>query len=135
MPRSRRLVATLVAVCLSFSGFIQPAQAAGRLISTEEVAASEGVRSAHDGRARLLALLDRDEVAAQLAERGVSVEQARARVRALSDAEAAQLAAEIDQAPAGASELIGTVILVFVLLLFCDILGFTNLFPFIKPAQ
>jgi len=45
------------------------------------------------------------------------------------------LAAEIDQAPAGASELIGTLALVFVVLLFTDILGYTHIFPFVKPIR
>ena len=70
-----------------------------------------------------------------LVEHGVSVDQARLRVGALTDAEVARLAAEIDKAPAGASELIGTVILVFVLLVFTDILGYTRIFPFIKSNR
>ncbi|HET7795855.1 MAG TPA: PA2779 family protein [Rhizobacter sp.] len=134
MSRSRRLIAFLVAVGLSFSGFVPSAQAAG-LISTEQVAASVGLHGAADERAHLLAVLERDDVAALLAERGVSIEQARSRVQALTDAEAVRLAAEIDQAPAGASELVGTVILVFVILLFTDILGFTRIFPFVTKAE
>lgn len=134
MTRTRRFIATFVAACIGFGGLAQSAQAGG-LIGAEQVAASEGLRSAADHRARLLATLERDDVAAALVARGVSVEQARLRVAALSDAEAAQLAAEIDKAPAGASELVGTVALVFVLLIFTDILGYTRIFPFIKSNR
>ncbi len=134
MTRTRRCVATFVAACISFAGFAQTAQAGG-LISAEQVAASEGLRSTAELRARLLAALERADVAALLVEHGVSLEQARLRVAALTDAEAARLAGEIDTAPAGASELVGTLMLVFVLLVFSDILGYTRIFPFIKPIR
>jgi hypothetical protein len=119
---------------VAFAGLPQTAQAAG-LISAEQVAASEGLRTAADARAHLFSMLERADVSAALVERGVSAEQARERVAALTDAEVAHVALEIDKAPAGASELIGTLVLVFVLLVFTDILGYTHIFPFIKPAQ
>ena len=134
MSRPQRFIATLLASCISFAGFAQTAQAGG-LITTEQVAATEGLRTAADHRAHLLATLERADVSAALLERGVSLDQARARVAALTNAEAAQVAAEIDKAPAGASELIGTLALVFVLLLFTDIMGFTHIFPFIRPVR
>ncbi len=134
MTRTRRCIASFVAACIGLGGLAQTAQAGG-LISAEQVATSEGLRSAADHRAQLLATLERADVAAVLVARGVSVDQARLRVGALTDAEAAQLAAEIDKAPAGASELIGTLILVFVLLIFTDIFGYTRIFPFIKSNR
>ena len=134
MARTRRLIALFVAACVSFAGFAQSANAGG-LISAQQVAASVGLRTAADQRARVLATLERADVSAALAERGVSVDEAKARVAALTDAEATQLAAEIDKAPAGASELIGTVVIVVVILLFTDILGYTHIFPFIHPAH
>lgn len=134
MSRTRRCIATFVAACIGFVGFAQTAQAGG-LISAEQVAAVEGLRTAADHRARVLAALERADVAAVLVEHGVSLDQARLRVAALTDAEATRLSAEIDKAPAGASELIGTLILVFVVLVFSDILGYTRIFPFIKPIR
>lgn len=135
MTRRTRFMATVVAVCISYAGLAQTAQAV-ELISAEQVAQGQAqVAAVGDERTRLLQVLDRADVAASLVARGVSVEQARARVAALSDAEAAQLMAQIDSAPAGASELIGTLILVFVLLVFSDLLGFTRIFPFLRPAR
>ncbi len=132
MTKTRRIVAALVATCI---GFVQAAQAGG-LITTEQVAASQGLRTAAEERALVMATLERADVSAALVERGVSLAQARARVAAMTDAEAARLAAEIDKSPAGgASELIGTLALVFVVLLFTDILGYTHIFPFIHPAR
>ena len=134
MARTRRLIAFFVAACVSFAGLVQSAGATG-LISAEQVAASVGLRTAADRRAQVLVTLERADVSAALAERGVSLDEAKARVAALTDAEATQLATEIDKAPAGASELIGTVVIVLVILLFTDILGYTHIFPFIHPAR
>jgi len=63
------------------------------------------------------------------------VEEAKARVESLTDQEAAEIAAQIDQMPAGGSALgtlVGAAILVFLVLLVTDILGYTDIFPFIK---
>ena len=53
---------------------------------------------------------------------------------ALSDAEAIDLAARIDQAPAG-GDILGTLTFLFVLLLVTDILGFTKIFPFTRAIR
>ncbi len=86
-------------------------------------------------RDRIAAVLEREEVRAQLAARGVSREQAQARVAALSDAEAAELAARIDEVPAGGVGIIGAALIVFLVLLLTDILGYTKIFPFTRPAR
>lgn len=133
MTNSRRLLALCVALSL---GVVQSVQAV-ELISAEQVVQREKQAvPAGDVRAQLQSAFERSDVVAALAERGVSVAQARERVAALTDAEAAWLLREIDAAPAGASgEVIGTLILVFVVLVFSDILGFTHIFPFLRPAR
>ncbi len=126
---TRRFLALCLASCL---GVVQSAQAI-ELIGAEAVVRAT---AQPDARERLQRTLDRADVAAALAERGVAVDEARARVAALTEAEAAWLQAEIDRAPAGASgEVIGTLVLVFVVLVFSDILGFTRIFPFLRPAR
>jgi hypothetical protein len=133
MTKPRRLLALGVAFSL---GAVHTAQAV-ELISAEQVVQrAQAVASTGDARVRLRVVLERNDVVAALAERGVSADQARERVAALTDAEAASLLAEIDKAPAGASgELIGTIILVLFILVFSDILGFTHIFPFLRPAR
>ncbi len=133
MTRPRRLLAATLAASIGFAGFLQPVHAT--LIGTEAVAAAEGVRSDAQARAHLLATLERSDVAAALAERGVSLDQARERVAALTDAEAAHVAEQIDSAPAGASDVLGTIVFIFVLLLITDILGFTKIFPFTRSVR
>jgi hypothetical protein len=115
----KRLIVLLVAICFT-------ATSQGAMIATP------GER---DG---LLRILDRAEVQAQLQAFGLSVEQAKSRVAALSDAEAAQLAAQIESLPAGgdaAGALIGALLIVFLVLLITDILGLTKIFPFTKPIK
>ena len=131
--RGTRWVAAVLAVALSHAGLLQSVQAAP-LIGTADVAAAQDTAPA-DARARLQTTLARADVVQALQERGVSVEQARERVAALSDAEAAHVADQIDQAPAGASDPLGVIVFIFVLLLITDILGFTKIFPFTRSVH
>ena len=114
----KRMIVLLTAIC-----FTATSQAA--MIATP---------TQHDA---LLRILERADVQQQLEARGVSVEQAKARVAALSDAEAAQLAAQIESLPAGGDggALIGALLIVFLVLLLTDILGLTKVFPFTKPIK
>jgi hypothetical protein len=86
-------------------------------------------------RERILSVLDRAEVRAQLAARGVSPSDVKARVAALTDEEAAELASRMDELPAGGIGILGAIVLVFLVLLLTDILGFTKVFPFTKPIN
>ncbi|MCI3953327.1 MAG: hypothetical protein K0R53_2827, partial [Burkholderiales bacterium] len=66
---------------------------------------------------------------------GVDPAAARARVDALTDDEAAQLAGHIDQLPAGADSFWGVLLAIFVILLITDILGLTKIFPFTRSMR
>jgi len=132
MNNSTRWTTRLIAVGLSFAGFMQGAQAT--LVGTEQVAASQGVYSASAQREQVNATLARADVAAGLAERGVSVEQARARVAALTDDEVAHVAQTLDTAPAG-GDVLGVIVTIFVVLLITDILGFTKVYPFTRSIR
>jgi hypothetical protein len=133
----KRWVAALVAVSVSYAGAFQSAQAA--LVGTAQVAAEQGVVSidaqAMQQRAHVLSFLDRPDVVAGLQERGVTADQARERVAALTDAEVSQLAHTLDTAPAGASSVLGVIVFIFVLLLITDILGLTKIFPFTRSVR
>jgi hypothetical protein len=130
MTRTRRAITWIVAANLAMVSML-PAAHAG-MVGTEAVAAVTAPASV--GHARLAAALDRADVAQALADRGVSREAARERVAALTDSEAAQLAAQIDSAPAG-GDVLGVIVGLFVLLLITDILGFTKIFPFTRSIR
>ena len=85
-------------------------------------------------RERVNQWLERADLQARLQLYGVDPAQVRARVAALSDDEVAQLAATMDSLPAG-GEIIGALVLIFIILLITDILGFTKVFPFTKPIR
>ena len=97
---ARRLTAALVAASLFLGSGANAARAA--LIGAEQVAAAEAARKQSNFRARLLGALERSDVAAALVARGVDPVQARLRVMALTDSEAAELSRRIDAAPAAA---------------------------------
>lgn len=108
-----------------------PLTASAQMVETEAVVDHA---MAEQGRARIMALVNRDDVRAQLEARGVTTEQAQARVDALTDDEALQIAGKLDQLPAG-GDIIGTVVFVFLVLLVTDILGFTKIFPFTRSVR
>jgi hypothetical protein len=137
MTPVRRFLAVAVASSLTFVSLLQPAHAA--LIGTAELAGTAHVAGAATERAaaheQLRSALERADVTAALQARGVDLDAARARVAALSDAEAAYLAQQIDSAPAGGDSLLGVLVFIFVLLLVTDILGLTKVFPFTKSVR
>jgi hypothetical protein len=119
---------------MCFAGL--PIRAAhAELIATDRIDATE---HAHSARAFLRSLIDRSDVRAALESKGVTAEQAKGRVAALSDDEAEQLAAKFDSLPAGGGgfeAVLWVAFLVFVILLITDILGYTKVFPFTRPAK
>ena len=89
----------------------------------------------HQARQQVKQILDREEIQKALRAQGVSAEEAKARVDALSDAEAVRLVEKLKQLPAGGGALgtvIGAALVVFIVLLITDILGYTDVFPFVK---
>jgi len=130
MEKLRRSVAYLVMLSIVGIGLPVPVQAG--MISTDRAAAT----AAH---ARIVHMLDRADVHAKLEELGVKPAEVKARVAALTDSEAAQLAHSIDNLPAGADggvgAIVGAIVLVFLVLLITDLLGLTKVFPFTKPIR
>jgi hypothetical protein len=124
----RTLVGVLLAA-FTFVGYTQTVQAA--IIGTEQIHAANTAGQHH---ARIGAALERPEVIAHLERMGVSKADAQARVAALSDDEAATLASQIDSLPAG-GDIVGALVLIFVVLLVTDILGLTKVFPFTRSRR
>jgi hypothetical protein len=128
--RMKRAFVYAALVSTTFAGFAQSAQAA--LIGTEQVHSATAASAATEqNRARIAAALDRPDVMKQLESMGVNKDDAQARVAALSDAEAAQLAGRIDSLPAG-GDVVGALVFIFVLLLVTDLLGLTKVYPFTR---
>ncbi|WP_265949171.1 PA2779 family protein [Dechloromonas sp. A34] len=135
MKTLQRLLAILLSLSLVNAMMFQTAYAG--MISTEEVARLASVDQAASGHVRLTAALARADVRAEMARLGVDPALAVERVAALTDEEAANLADRIDSAPAGADGggIIGALVLIFLVLLFTDIMGWTKIFPFTRSIR
>ena len=126
MTALKRVVSSILIVCTLGTGIPLPATAA--IIATDQVIAGAE-------RNRVKSFLDRAEVQERLQALGVDRAAARARVDALSDQEIATLADQLDRLPAGGTDVLGVALIVFLVLLITDILGYTKIFPFTRPAQ
>lgn len=130
----RRLVcALMVASLLVWSAPPQAVWAAW--VETESVLNRSAADSA---RARLEIFLARQDVQAALQTHGIDPREAYSRAASLSDAEILRVADRIPEMPAGGSALgviIGAGLVVFIVLLVTDILGFTHVFPFVTHRR
>jgi hypothetical protein len=127
-------VAYVVAVGMLTLSLHAPAAHAG-LAGTESVLTATQTQQDRD---RIGALLARDDVKAQLVAYGVQPEVVQARVDSLTDQEVHSLAGKLDELPAGGDGLgtvLGIALIVFLVLLFTDIMGWTSVFPFTKKGS
>ena len=141
MPAFRKicrfLALPVALVILTVSLPWQAARAA--LVPTDTVI--DAMTAAKD-RQTVLNFLTREDVGKQFESLGVSADEAKARVAAMSDDELHKMAGRIDQLPAGQDGLglaILILVLLFVVLVITDLAGVTDVFPFIhsqnKPAR
>jgi len=108
---------------------------AAEMIGTDRVVQTTQVDGA---RATIDEFLARDDIRAEFERQGVDPAEADKRIAALSDAEAVHLARTIESDPAGASALgviVGAGILIFLVLLVTDLLGFTSVFGFTRKGS
>ena len=131
MPQLRRRVALALALVLfALTGPVDAARAA--LVTTEQAIAGQVAAGDRD---RVAAFLARDDVRAQMVALGVDPAEAAQRVAGLSDAEVQRIAGQLDRLPAGQSAIgavVGAVVIIFLVLLVTDLLGLTDVFPFVR---
>jgi hypothetical protein len=111
---SRLFAASLLGVALGCGS------AYAEIVGTDEAAASMEPAAPDADREKLRAFMERPEVAKQLQKMGVSPEEAKARVGAMSDAEVRLVAGKLDLLPAGGrisnTELVIIILLAVILL-------------------
>lgn len=94
--------------------------------------------NAQDARDHLKTLISRNDIKNAMISQGIDPDEAKARVDSLSDSEVIEVADKIEQLPAGAGPfgaIIGAALIVFLVLLLTDILGYTDVFPFVKSQK
>ncbi len=129
----RFLALPMAALMFAVSMPLGAVQAA--LVSTDQVIETSEVEA---DRMRIASLMMREDVQRQLRAQGVDPDEALTRIAALSDAEVRRIADRIDAMPAGQDVLgtiVGVLIVVFIILLITDLMGVTDIFPFIDGAQ
>ena len=130
MPPSRapRQYIGLFTLTIFLLALLQPPAAQAGMIGTQVIVQQQ---QAETQRERLQVLLERSEIRKQLVQWGVDPAAAQERVAQLSDGEVAELADQLDELPAGAG-LVNALVFVFLVLLVTDILGLTDIFPFVR---
>ena len=132
LSRFFQKTALLLIMLMSFHTIVAPI-AGAVLIETATIVSAEEVDAS---RTRLAALLAREDIGAALQDHGVTAQEAMLRVNSLTDQEVMKLAQNIDSLPAaadfGIGGLVGALVFIFLVLLFTDLLGLTDVYPFVN---
>jgi hypothetical protein len=112
------------------SGPYQSAMAA--MIGTESVIYTDRAQNARE---YLKSLLAREDVRNALVSQGIDSREAKDRIDSMTDEEATLVADQLQELPAGGNfftTLLIVALIIFLVLLFTDITGYTDIFPFVK---
>lgn len=127
----KKLVATAMAVLMVMS--VAPiGLAQAKMVTTDQV-----LEHADPGsdRERVESFILREDVQRQLVLQGINPEEAASRVASLSNGEIQQIAGRLDELPAGeggVGAVVGAILIIFLVLLITDLMGLTDVFPFVK---
>ncbi len=130
MNGSKRVVAIAMAMLMAMTS-MPIGVAKAEMVTTDQVI--EQVDPPED-RSRAMDFMLREDVQQQLTILGVDPEEAARRVASLSDEEIQQIAGRLDELPAGegVGAIVTVMLIIFLVLLVTDLLGYTDIFPFVK---
>lgn len=126
--RSSKLLIKFLLVCFIWVSFQQTVLAG--IVTTEDLVDEQLVLSEKQ---RLMQLFGSEKVQEQLIAMGVSPSDAKQRLENMTDAEILEFSAKMDEMNAG-SGVVGALVFVFLVLLVTDLLGYTDVFPFVKKT-
>ena len=129
MKSIQKYISILLSITLMSMSFTS-AQAA--MISNDQVINHLQHNSATT---ELLQTINRADVKEQLLNMGVKAADIESRVKLMTHEEIAQLNQQINELPAGGSSLLGVVLIIFIVFVITDVIGATDIFPFIKPVN
>ena len=135
LRKLRAALATIMAVVMLVASMpLGAAQAA--LVGTGQIVEKSAIDA---DRAHIAAFLSREDIRRQMQAMDVNADEAARRVAMMSDAEVRDVAARIGKLPAGqatvAGEVLGVLLVIFIIFVVTDLLGATDIFPFIKPLK
>ena len=109
---------------------MMPVQAA--MIGTDQIINQTNSNQTQE---KLQQFLDREATQKHLHAWGVSPDWVKERVNNLTDMELARINQEIDNLNAGGESILGILLLIFIVFVITDVIGATNIFPFIHPIN
>ena len=124
----RRPIAVLLSLLLALMPLL-PAQAA--MIGNEQIINQSQSQQTRDS---LQQLFEQDTARQQLQAWGVNPEQIQDRIDNLTDSELARINQQVDTLDAGGNVL-GILLVIFIVFVITDVIGATDIFPFIHPVN
>lgn len=129
MKIMRLTMSWLLSIMLALSP-VMSAQAA--MVDNDALLAETPAQHTRDS---LQQLFMQEQVRAQLQALGVSPEWASERARTLTDADLARINNGTGQLEAGSDSVLGILLTIFIIFVITDIIGATDIFPFIHPVR
>ena len=127
----KKLVATAMAVLMVMS-VVPIGLTQAKMVTTDQVL--EHAAPGSDQK-RVESFILREDVQRQFVLLGINPEEATSRVASLSNGEIQQIAGRLDELPAGeggVGAVVGAILIIFLVLLITDLMGLTDVFPFVK---
>jgi len=124
----RRSTAIFLSILLALMPLL-PAQAA--MIGNDQIV-NQGL--SHQTRDGLQQLFEQKTAQQQLQAWGVNPDQIKSRIESLTDAELARINQQVNDLQAG-GDVLGILLVIFLVFVITDIIGATDVFPFINPAR
>lgn len=127
--RMNKILKSALCGTMAASMLVSQTAWAGYVPSTQVLTTQQTEQS----RAEVMSLLDRADVQAELEKQGVSPEEAKARLAMLPPGQIDELKTQLDTMPAGegvVGVVVGALLIVFLILLFTDLLGETDAYDF-----
>lgn len=89
---------------------------------------------ADNARLSIIQTIQRSDVKAQLRAMGVNPADIESRVNLMTAEEVEMLSRHMDELPVG-GDVLGVILIVFIVFVITDVIGATDIFPFIKPVN
>jgi predicted PurR-regulated permease PerM len=124
----RRPIAVFLSLLLALMPLL-PAQAA--MIGNQQII---NQNQSHQTRDSLQRLFEQETARQQLQAWGVSPDQIKSRIDSLTNAELARINQQVNDLNAG-SGVLGILLVIFIVFVITDVIGATDIFPFIHPVR
>ena len=128
MKYFKKIISSLLSIAI-IGMYFNHANAA--LVTNAEVI---NLAQADNARSSVLQSIQRSDVKAQLRAMGVNPADIESRVNMMTAEEIEMLNKHMDELPVG-GDLLGVILIIFIVFVITDVIGATDIFPFIKPVN